>query len=357
MFFNQIDIRNFRGIESLTINNLKQVNLITGRNNCGKTSILEAVFLLTGMSNPQLAVNINSFRDLLLIDDEDFSYLFNNFDLLKNISISGLLDSQERRLEIKAGYPKFPEISKQISEQREELIQEEFVSNVTTAAENNIEGLTFTFYIDNDKYFKSEIKLRQRKLVLSSDYKEKISANFLNPMSIMNHLDRRLDAILIRKDLDKIINALKEIEPNLLDIRMGARGMVYADVGMDKLVPINIMGDGIRRILAILAAISEKKHGILLIDEVENGLHYTTLSVLWKSVFKAASDNHVQLFITTHSYECVQAITQTFQESLDIKKDFLCLFRIEKNTEGQHRAFQYDADTLVAGIEKEFEVR
>lgn len=358
MFFKHIDICNFRGVESLNINNIKQVNLITGKNNCGKTSVLEAIFLLTGMSNPQLAVNIHAFRDLLLTDDGDFSYLFKNFDFLKYPFITGQLDSQKRSLEIKAIYPTFTEISKQISEKRE-LSKEEFMSNASTTTEDSIEGLSITFNINKKKNFQTEIKLKQGEIKLSRDYKEKLSASFINPRTIMNDIDRRLDAILVRKDLGTVVNALKEIEPNLIDIRMGARGMVYADIGIDKLVPINIMGDGIRRILAILAAISERKNGILLIDEIENGLHYSTLSILWKAILKTAFDNNVQLFITTHSYECIEAMTKVYQDhqTLNLKKDFISLFRIDKNNKGQHRAFQYETDTLLAGIEKEFEVR
>lgn len=344
MFFKEIRIENFRGIESLMINNIKQVNLITGRNNCGKTSILEAVFLLTGMSNPQLPVAVHAFRDLLLTDDEDFSYLFNKFDISNNPKINGKSDSQERTLEIKAIYSLFTELSKR--------------QMFSTVSRRRIGGLNLTFNLGKEETFEAEIRLKQNKSKYHPDYKEKLIAAFINPKIIMNDIDRRLDAVLVRKDLGTIIDSLKEIEPKLLDIRMGAGGMVYADIGMDRLIPINIMGDGIRRILAMLAAISEGKNGILLIDEIENGLHYTTLSILWKAVLKAASDNNVQLFITTHSYECVQAVAKTYQDQkAAVEKDFISLFRIEKNTKGQHRAFQYTADTLIAGIEKEFEVR
>jgi AAA15 family ATPase/GTPase len=358
MFFKHIAIHNFRGIESLKISNIKQVNLIVGKNNCGKTSILETIFLLTGMSNPQLAVNIHAFRDLLLTDDGDFSYLFKNCDFSTYPSITGQLDSQERSLEFKAIYPTFTEISKQISEKRE-LSKEEFISNASTTTEDTIKGLTLSFNINKKKKFQAEIKLKQGQIKLSPDYKERMSASFINPRTIMNDIDRRLDAILVRKDLGIIVNALKEIEPSLLDIRMGARGMVYADIGIDKLVPINIMGDGIRRILAILAAISEKKNGILLIDEIENGLHYSTLSIIWKAILKTAFDNNVQLFITTHSYECIEAMTKIYQEyeELNLERDFISLFRIDRNNKGQHRAFQYETETLLAGIEKDFEVR
>jgi len=357
MFFKHIEIHNFRSIESLKINNIKQVNLITGKNNCGKTSVLEAVFLLAGMSNPQLTVNIHAFRDLLLAADDDFSYLFKNFDFLKYPSIAGQLISHKRTLEIKAIYPTFKEISKQISEKRG-LLKEEFISNASTSKKDSIEGLSFTFNINKNKNFQTEIKLKQGEIKLSRDYKEKLNASFINPKTIMNDLDQRLDAILVRKDLGIIVNALKEIEPSLVDIRMGARGMVYADIGMDKLVPINIMGDGIRRILAILAAMSERKNGILLIDEIENGLHFSTLFVLWKAVLKTAFDNNVQLFITTHSYECIEAVTRIYKDNtLNLEKDFITLFRIERNNKDQHLSFQYETDTLLAGIEKEFEVR
>jgi len=352
MFFKEIRIENFRGIESLIINNIKQVNLITGRNNCGKTSVLEAVFLLTGMSNPQLPVLIHNFRDLSLTDDEDFSYFFNKFDISNNPKINGKSDSQERTLEIKAIYSAFSEIPKQIS--TEQIL----LSNSSDVVGSRIEGLNLIFNLGKEKTFQSEIRLKQNEIKVPRDYKEKLVAYFINPGTVMKDMDRRLNAILIRKDLGTIINSLKEIEPQLLDIRMGAGGVVYADIGVDRLIPINVMGDGIRRILAMLAAISERKNGILLIDEIENGLHYTTLSILWKAILKAASDNNVQLFITTHSYECVQAIAKTYQDQKAvIEKDFISLFRIEKNSKSQHRAFQYTADTLIAGIEKEFEVR
>lgn len=360
MSFESININNFRGIESLEVSNIKQVNLIAGKNNCGKTSILEAIFLLTGMSNPQLAVTIHAFRDLVLTDDDDFNYLFKNLDFSQSPLIRGKIATQNRTIEITAIYPKFSEeIVKQISEKRE-LSKEALMSSASISTEYSIEGLTFNFNINNNKVFQTEIKLKQGEIKFSRGYKEKLSARFINPRTIMTEIDRRLDAILVRKDLGTIINALKEIEPNLTDIRMGARGTVYVDIGIEKLVPLNIMGDGIRRILAILAAISERKNGVLLIDEIENGLHYSTLSILWKAIFKAALDNNVQLFITTHSYECIEAMIEIYYkkyQSPTLNKDFISLFRIDRNSKGQHRAFQYEADTLQAGIEKNFEIR
>jgi len=316
---------------------------------------LEAIFLLTGMSNPQLAVNIHSFRDLGLNDDEGFSYLFKNLELTKKPFIKGQLNAQERFLTIEIIRPVFSGISEQISEKHKSS-NGSFISNTSTTSSESIEGLRFVFSINNEEKFQTELQLKQNSIKFSGNYKEKLSSSFINPKIIMHDIDRRLDTILVKKGLDTIINALKEIEPSLLDIRMGTKGMIYADIGLDKLIPINLMGDGIRRILGILATIYERRNGILLIDEIENGLHYSTLAVLWKAILKAVLDNNVQLFATTHSYECVQAMITAYQSS-SADKNFISLFRIEKDKNNKHHAFQYDLDTLIAGIEKGFEVR
>ena len=63
-FYEQLKIENFRGIKSLEIDDLARVNLFVGRNNCGKTSVLEAASLLTGMSDPTLILGIENLRGL-----------------------------------------------------------------------------------------------------------------------------------------------------------------------------------------------------------------------------------------------------------------------------------------------------
>jgi len=172
----------------------------------------------------------------------------------------------------------------------------------------------------------------------------------------MSGLHQRLEAALVRKKSDGIIDALREIEPSLQDIRLGT-GKIYADItDMERLAPINIMGDGIIKILAILVTILNMEDGILLIDEIENGLHYTALVSLWKAIFKMAREGNVQLFIATHSYECIAAMTKVYRE-LGVEEGFISLFRIDRDTDNRHHALEYEVDTLLAGIEKEFEVR
>ena len=130
MGYKSIKIENFRGIKTLEISDLKRVNLLVGRNNCGKTSILEAFFLVSGISVPDLTVKIHNFRGLILTNDEDFSYMFSNLDFSSQIHIKASIDNQKRDLSITPNYSDL--IQKQIEgHEKEEIIK---LQNGTSAS-------------------------------------------------------------------------------------------------------------------------------------------------------------------------------------------------------------------------------
>ncbi|OIP42780.1 hypothetical protein AUJ95_01320 [Candidatus Desantisbacteria bacterium CG2_30_40_21] len=354
MRYQSLLIENFRGIANLEITDMKRVNLLVGRNNCGKTSVLEAVFLLSGMSNPQLPANIHNFRDLLLTSDEEFSFMFINLDFAVPISISGTIDDRKRDLSITPLYvdyrPQQPEKSKQMQGigKRDEI-------TASTSFARLVEGINLAFRNHQNQKFQGQISLKESKTSFMGNYKEDLLCLYLNPKTIMVQIDKQMEGLLVQKKLDTVISVLKDIEPKVADIRMGAGGMIYVDIGIDKLVPVNIMGDGMRRILAMMAAIAAMKNGVLLVDEIENGLHYASLSVMWKAIFTACKEYNVQLITTTHSYECIEAFSKVY-EMIEPDGDDIRLYRIDRE-EDKHKAFVYTPQVLKAGIEKEFEVR
>jgi AAA15 family ATPase/GTPase len=93
------------------------------------------------------------------------------------------------------------------------------------------------------------------------------------------------------------------------------------------------------------------KNGILLIDEIENGFHFSSLKVLWKALLKTSKAYDVQIFATTHSYECIAALSEESKGEEDIR-----LYRIEKKN-GHHKALTYSSEMVRSGIENRFEVR
>lgn len=350
--YKSIEIERFRSIKHLEISDFKRINLFVGENNCGKTSILEAIFLLSGMANPQLATNVHLFRGLLLDNDEDLSYIFNDFDLSEDVILSGTNSNKSNRsLIISPRYETSPSKKDRI---KEESITHFSGSSASSGTSNHLEGIDYKSNYDNIEY-KSSFSFTKKQVTTPNNYKEKLKCRFLNQDTIMRGIDERLDKIIEKKRLNEILEVLKTIEPNVADIRLGINGLIRIDVGKDSMFPINIMGDGIRRLLSILSSIIDLKDGVLLVDEIENGLHYSSLSVLWKAVIKACEIHNVQLIATTHSYECVEAMVKECKAA-DENFDEARLFRLERD-EHAHNVIKADIKLLEVSLAKNYEIR
>lgn len=98
MFFNDIEISNFRGFDNLKINGLSKLNVFVGANNVGKTSILESAFILTGMSNPLMPTRINYWRQLAANGMDSVKYLFHNIDFKSEPTLTAKCGNQVRRM-------------------------------------------------------------------------------------------------------------------------------------------------------------------------------------------------------------------------------------------------------------------
>lgn len=354
--FKKITVEGFRGITHLEIDDFKRVNLFVGRNNCGKTSILECLFLLTAPTNISLpAVRINAFRGFNHIDEHSWKILFNKLDINTNIEISSELSKtlERRHLLIKADIELISEpitIGKKIH-------NDVSYSGTGPVIDNLILEYSVTKKSGGktEKYIsKVSRKNQELQYTLSKDYKEIANGVFLRPENNYIDMSVLLDSIQRKKRTQGIITILQQIEPSLLNLSLGANGIIYCDIGLEELVPINIMGDGISRLLSIILTISEMSNGVVLIDEIENGLHYTSQQILWKAIFKAAQDFNVQIFATTHSIECVSAFSEVYS-SLD-SKDNIRLFRIEREN-NSFDVVSYDSKVLKSSLDGDWEVR
>lgn len=350
MLYRDIQIQNFRSIDKLEIDGFSRINLFTGKNNCGKTTILEALFVLSGMSNPQLPVKINNFRDLVLTSDDDFSYIFYNLDFTNELKLCANLDGKIRTLVIKPSLKPIESLSPTENEQKKKIDQSQNVSNSNIRMTVNGLILEFTNNNPNKKYI-SAISLSQPIFSVPDEYVESLHCSFQTPQNLNFGLDKRLEKVIVNKKIENLIEIMKEIEPQVSDIRMGVNGMIYLDIGIQKLIPLNILGDGIRRILSLVSAAMELENGVLLIDEIENGFHFSSLKTLWKALLKTSKAFNVQIFATTHSYECIAALTEETKTENDVR-----LFKIEKRN-GIHKFLGYSSEMLQSGINNSFEVR
>jgi AAA15 family ATPase/GTPase len=107
------------------------------------------------------------------------------------------------------------------------------------------------------------------------------------------------------------------------------------------------------RLLNLVLYIANSSDGIILIDEIENGLHYSVMEGVWRAIGKAARDFDVQIFATTHSLECIRAAHRAFSEG--DQYDFR-LHRLER-VGGKIEAVTYDQKALDISLEQGWEVR
>ena len=127
--------------------------------------------------------------------------------------------------------------------------------------------------------------------------------------------------------------------------------MIWGDIGLSELVPLAMMGDGMTRLARLVLAIAASPGGLVLVDEIETGLHHTVLSDIWRAVDEAANEFETQIVATTHSYECLQAAHQ----SLGGGGGFL-LHRLEVSGSGNH-CVTYFPEDIDAAIRHDLEVR
>ena len=129
--------------------------------------------------------------------------------------------------------------------------------------------------------------------------------------------------------------------------------MVYVDVGLSRPVPLGFLGDGIGRLLSMVLAFHNARDGSILIDEIENGLHYSKLLEVWKSLDWLSREFNVQVFATTHSYECIVAANNAFTEMESSDLHLQRLFR----KSGQIGAVTYTKAMLDTNIDYFWELR
>ena len=169
----------------------------------------------------------------------------------------------------------------------------------------------------------------------------------------------RFSQLDIKRGLDRVVDFLRVIEPQLIGltsvVMTSQKPTVYADIkGMNRKVPVALLGDGMSKLLSIILAIATVDNGIVLIDEIDAGIHYSVLPKVWEGIFRAAKDFNCQIIATTHSYECLQAAYEGSSQA-GSERDFSYI-RLESD-KNNIIAKHYSHGVLGAALEQGWEVR
>lgn len=362
MHLKSISIESFRGIEGLDLDNLGHINIFVGKNNSGKTSILEAIFLLIGSSNPQVTNTLNALRKINLTESSQFRFIFNKLNFENDVHIKSVFDEKNQHRSIKITPFYGPYVSSS-GGQIQNPGQINGTSTNSTAA--FVTGLNFITEIneqhDKVKEYNSRIIFENGIFNFTIDPNYKENALGLYIPSEYNYIDlyTKLDFIIQGKHKNKLIKYLRLIDDSIVDISLGNLNMIYVDIGLpDRLIPLNMLGDGMVKILVIIANIFNLRDCVVLIDEIENGLHFSALSVLWKAVIDGITENNIQLFITTHSYEALKDLSKILKEDkyISIQKKVKS-FKVQKLKNGTTKSYPYNFGELEYSLDQEIEIR
>ena len=347
-------IRNYRVFKDLKVDGLHRINLIAGKNNSGKTSFLEAVFMLGGAGNPELVINANVIRtgQVNAMPSQEFvesvwKVLFHSLDTANCINIEGHHDNH--------GLMNLSVSAVERWHGTESIPQSGF-SSTSLSESLDFHAITLRYKDSHDGESVGQIRTKPVGYEISQP-----SALSLFPVRIVLPLSgtaqedaQLLGKLRIQKRGEILLKALRVMEPKLASIEDNyafGTPMVLGDVGLSELVPLTVMGEGMTRLARMVLGISAVPGGILLVDEIENGIHHSVMSKVWKAVATAAEQFDTQVFATTHSFECIQDAYK------GLGKNGFKFFRLGKTREDDNEAVMYKPDMIELAIRRNMEVR
>ena len=369
-------VQNFRGFKDLRLDDLARVNLIAGKNNTGKSALLEAILTYTGEYDSSILLRIfdETRRSSSIFGrdkglgaiDPGWTTLFHRFETAEEICLSGQRDehvtrngyegktSKSERLVISiVNNDSFPQDISLHRTERERVV--------------DADGPMLLF---RDKY-ETRISFNPFSSRASSAYPigerrepgriTKHDSSFLPTHQLPSvEKEAALFSVLRRTQQDeKLLTLAKNVEPRLTQVELlhnGPHIEVHGHInGLVQPLPLSSMGEGMRRIFSLMLAISTTGKGIVFIDEIENGLHHSIHVDVWRAIAEAASAYNVQIFATTHSYEMIRAAHEAFLD--DEPYDFR-LHRLDRSTKTNEIVpTTYNRFSMSAAIDLEAEVR
>lgn len=363
---NSLEIKNYRNLRELKINSLGRVNLIIGKNNTGKSTLLEtiAIYATSGELNlifQMLEARGESFnqkeksKNLTEINMRIFSSLFTDRNVGFDAADAILIGNEKDALSLK--FVKYLD-EMQKDEQGNSTRKRVYVqNNEDTQNEDYRVGFeiktgktSYTLPLDEDKPYRFGLR----------GVKNDSKVQFIETKNIDKVANGSLfDEITLTEKEQYVVEALKIVEPlteriAFVEEASGERSAVIKLSDSQRVLPLRSMGDGINRILTIILALVNADKGFLLIDEFENGLRYTVQEQLWSIIFSLSQKLDIQVFATTHSEDCIRSFENVLNRSANFYDGKLV--RLD-NENGMIKQVEFNPKELQIANEQNIEIR
>jgi hypothetical protein len=339
-----VHIARFRGIRDCAVDGLGRVNLIIGRNDCGKTAFMEAVQMVDGAEDAAPHLLTQQRRRLgRAAKPRDFDRfwrpVFFGLDAQAGFSLQahhddGTRDSVEIRQGASSGDLVFEREDDARDDDRDD--GEDLLRSSSWALELRLTSS------DGPSISQRVLATPTRlKLPLASGDSGSL---WISSSTGMGEVEvRHVSGMKQRGQDATLVELLREVDAHVSGIELLAPGGDVAElfVRLDNgtpMLPVGLMGDGFQRCLELGAAAAAHDWPTLFIDEIENGMHHLVLEPLWRWIASTARRRDLQVFATTHSEECIEAACRAFQQ---VDDDGLRVIRLDR-LDGATRATLYD---------------
>ena len=347
--FGTLSIERFRAFRHLKIEGLGRVNLITGRNNTGKSSMLEALRILASDVSPSVIYDILRFREEDPRETEDparpadatslfaLSSLFHGFPEfsaeLEPMVIAANGSQRSMRLSMGVGWfsdePQPDGSRRRILQQPTLFSEGELLPALVTEAGGAQRIIPLDTWRRN---------LRGRLSGSMFSRESSLSCEFVSPYggSQTATLGPLWDKIALSDREEDVVKALRIIDREIVAASMiGGEGIrqprtaIVRSKGLPRPVNLRSFGDGLNRLFGIVLSLVNAKDGLLLIDEFENGMHYSVQLDVWRAIFELARRLDIQVMATSHSWDAVEA----FQKAASEDREEGVLIRLSRKGE------------------------
>lgn len=348
---------------------LSRVNLLVGKNNSGKTALLEGLQFLTSGGDPAVLGEVAERRGEIIIQRQeptvlaDIAHFFHGHALEENQAVNFTGDN---------GYPavglKFV------------LVQKESGTSTAPPPSRGGMGVPYLritgpkprgerdeigFFVTRDGGVRLESPARARR---TSAVRRTISDNqvlFIGPDSLSSvDLASMWDEITLSGQEQEVAKAMSVIESDVESVHVligmfvqgyfpARGGIVVATRGTSARLPLGSMGDGMRRMMALAVSLAYTKDGCLFIDEIDTGLHYSVMADMWKLVIAKAAASNAQVFATTHSWDCIEGLSLVCQR----EPELLSHVALHKIDRGLPNSIAFTGESIVRMIKRDIDPR
>ncbi|MEG4120922.1 AAA family ATPase [Microcoleus sp. N9_B4] len=377
------EIHNFRLFQHLEVRKLNRVNLIVGKNNAGKSTFLEAVELYASNASPTVLLDLVESRQESWFSEaqphsqnfisNSVRHLFCGHKLPiigeEGISLGEVASNTKLHISAAAYQNKNDDEGTLRKIRISDVEVDENLSNVEfflIAEEGERTRRLFSLDLDNKDL--REIRRRNR-MISGSERQESQFKYTWQIVATENMPNRKLAALWDLTSLtdveSEVISALGLIDDRVTgvafvensasDFRTRENDQRIALVkikGIEEPLPLKSMGDGMTRLFHIIVALVNARNGLLLIDEFENGLHWSVQPKVWDIVFQLSDRLNVQVFATTHSRDCIKGFDQAWNNYPTLG----AFFRLDEKN-GLIKATEYTSETLNDSMDMDVEVR